>query len=232
MAERRMFAKTIIDSDAFLDMPLTTQALYFHLGMRADDDGFINKAKNTQRMIGADEDDLQRLIDNGFVIPFDSGVIVIKHWKLHNYIQNDRYKPTVYTEERKLLGVKENKAYTLDNDCIQDVSKTDTQDRLGKDSLDKDSIGQDRAQDFPKMYGENHNIPLTDYEFEELCNKYPKDILFNALNKMSDYIINANKEYSNYFDRLCKWIDQDISESKAKDCKKIIADIEKQVSIN
>lgn len=232
MAERRMFAKTIIDSDAFLDMPLTTQALYFHLGMRADDDGFINKAKNIQRMIGAVEDDLQRLIDNGFVIPFDSGVIVIKHWKLHNYIQNDRYKPTVYTEEKKLLGVKENKVYTLDNDCIQDVSKMDTQDRVGKESIGKESIGQNRAQTFPKMYGKNSNIPLMDYEFENLCDKYDKDVLFVALNKMSDYIIDANKEYSDYYERLCKWIEEDLSESRAKDCKKIIAGLEKQALIN
>ena len=100
IAERRMFAKTIIDSDAFLDMPLSTQALYFHLSMRADDDGFINNPKKIQRMIGSSDDDLKVLIAKRYLLPFESGVDVIKHWKIHNYIQKDRYKPTVYTEEK------------------------------------------------------------------------------------------------------------------------------------
>ena len=140
MAERRMFAKTIIDSDAFLDMPLSTQALYFHLSMRADDDGFINNPKKIQRMVGAADDDLKLLVAKSFIIPFDSGIVVIKHWKIHNYIQSDRYKPTVYNEEKALLTIKENKAYTIDEACIQDVYNVDTQVRLGKDSLVKDSI--------------------------------------------------------------------------------------------
>ena len=112
MAERRMFAKTIIDSDMFLDMPLSTQALYFHLSMRADDDGFINNPRKIQRMIGAADDDLKVLIMKRFILPFDSGVVVIKHWKIHNYIRNDRYKETVYKEERAQLELKENGAYT------------------------------------------------------------------------------------------------------------------------
>jgi hypothetical protein len=98
MAERRMFAKTIIDSDAFLDMPLSTQSLYFHLSMRADDDGFNNNPKKVQRMIGASDDDLKILIMKKFIIPFDNGIIVIKHWKIHNYIQKDRYRETIYQE--------------------------------------------------------------------------------------------------------------------------------------
>lgn len=145
MAERRMFAKTIIDSDAFLDMPLSAQALYFHLSMRADDDGFINNPKKIQRMVGASDDDCKLLILKRFIITFDSGVIVIKHWKIHNYIRNDRYKPTKYIEEKAALIEKENKAYTEiekgnpylgipnDNQC-------GTQVRLGKVSLDKDNI--------------------------------------------------------------------------------------------
>ena len=150
MAERRMFAKTIIDSDAFLDMPMSTQALYFHLSMRADDDGFINNPKRIQRMIGASDDDLKLLIAKSFIITFESGVVVIKHWKIHNYIQSDRYKPTVYAEEKSLLDVKKNKAYTLNSDCIQDVYITDTQDRLGKDRLGKDRLGKDNIDDKPK----------------------------------------------------------------------------------
>ncbi len=113
MAERRMFAKTIIDSDAFLDMPLTTQALYFHLNMRADDDGFVNNPKKIQRMIGASQDDLTLLVTKKFIIPFESGIVVIKHWKIHNYIRGDRKKETVYPDEMALLETKGNGAYTL-----------------------------------------------------------------------------------------------------------------------
>lgn len=108
-----MFAKTIIDSDAFIDMPLSTQALYFHLSMRADDEGFINSPKKIQRMVGATEDDLKLLIAKNFIIPFESGVVVIKHWKIHNYIRKDRITETVYQEEKKQLVEKENGAYTF-----------------------------------------------------------------------------------------------------------------------
>ena len=137
MAERRMFAKSIIDSDAFLDMPLSSQALYFHLGMRADDDGFVNSPKKIQRITGSSDDDLKLLIAKNFVIPFDSGVVVIKHWKIHNYIPKDRYKETNYLEEKAQLITKDNKSYSLYTACIQDVYKMDTQTRLGKDSIGK-----------------------------------------------------------------------------------------------
>ena len=153
MAERRMFAKTIIDSDAFLEMPMSAQALYFHLGMRADDDGFINNPKKIQRMVGASEDDLKLLMAKNFIIPFESGVVVIKHWKIHNYIKADRYKPTVYQEEKAFLSQRENGSYTLDTrciqdvskmdtECIQDVSKSDTQVRLGKVRIGQDRLGE------------------------------------------------------------------------------------------
>ena len=95
-----MFAKSIVDSDAFLDMPLSAQALYFHLSMRADDEGFVGNPKRIKAMIGASEDDLKLLIIKRFVLSFQSGVLVIKHWRIHNYIQNDRWKPTTYIEEQ------------------------------------------------------------------------------------------------------------------------------------
>jgi len=142
MAERRMFSKSIIDSDAFIAMPLSAQALYFHLAMRADDDGFVNSPNRIRRDVGAAEDDLSLLIAKRFVLVFDNGVIVIKHWKIHNYIQKDRYKPTTFRKEMSLLKVCENGAYT---DCIHDVSTADTQVRLelGK-SKDRDRVGKDR----------------------------------------------------------------------------------------
>ena len=143
MAERRMFAKSIIDSDAFLDMPLTAQALYFHLSMRADDDGFINNPKKIQRVIGGSDDDFKLLIAKRFIIPFESGVVVIKHWKIHNYIRNDRYKETTYLEEKAMIRTKANGAYTLQAppgipNGNQMVYQMETQVRLGKDSIGKD----------------------------------------------------------------------------------------------
>lgn len=148
MAERRMFAKTIIDSDAFLDMPLSAQALYFHLSMRADDDGFINNPKKIQRMVGASDDDCKLLILKRFIITFESGVIVIKHWKIHNYIRADRKKTTTYTEEMALLTEKGNGSYSLKSDdpsimavsCLPSDGQTGTQDRLGEVSLEKGEI--------------------------------------------------------------------------------------------
>lgn len=143
MAERRMFAKTIIDSDAFLDMPLSTQALYFHLAMRADDEGFVNNPKKIQRMIGASDDDCRILASKRFILTFQSGIIVIKHWKIHNYIQSDRFKETVYLEEKTMLALDDNKAYT---ERIQDVSTLDTQYSIGKDSIVKSSIEKKVAE--------------------------------------------------------------------------------------
>ena len=120
MAERRMFAKTIIDSDAFLEMPTTSQLLYFHLSMRADDDGFVNKPKSLMRMVGCKDDDLKILFVKKFLIPFESGVVVIKHWKIHNYIRKDTYTETKYKEERATLELDENSAYRLtDTDPLQ-----------------------------------------------------------------------------------------------------------------
>lgn len=116
MAERRMFSKTIIDSDVFLDMPLSTQALYFHLNMRADDDGFVDSPKRIQKMIGATDDDLKLLIAKSFIITFDSGIVVIRHWKVHNYIQKDRYKETMYQKEKKMLEIDERKLLTIKKD--------------------------------------------------------------------------------------------------------------------
>lgn len=125
MAQKRMFSMQIIDSDAFLEMPSSTQSLYFHLAMRADDDGFVNNPKKIQKIVGSSDDDLKILIAKRFIITFDSGVIVIKHWRIHNYIQRDRYTETAYTEEKAMLALKPNKAYTL----AQNVDKLDTQSR-------------------------------------------------------------------------------------------------------
>lgn len=146
-------------------MPLSTQALYFHLCMRADDEGFINNYKKIQRMVGASDDDLKLLYLKKFILHFESGVIVVKHWKMHNYIQKDRFKPTVFSEERALLRLKDNNSYTFliddpgtkciqdvskaDTKCIQDVSKADTeciQDGYSLDTLKNDSYSKNDTQ--------------------------------------------------------------------------------------
>lgn len=111
-----MFSKKIIDSDSFLDMPLSTQALYFHLAMRADDDGFLNNARKIMKIVGASQEDYDRLVDDRLVLQFEDGICVIKHWRIHNYLRADRYKETQYTEEKARLYLKENGAYTLNKD--------------------------------------------------------------------------------------------------------------------
>lgn len=142
MAQRRMFSRKITDTDRFLEMPLSSQALYFHLNMGADDEGFIDKAKTIQRTIGASDDDMKLLIAKGFLIPFDSGVVVIRHWRIHNYIQSDRFQSTLYQSEKAQLEYDKSKTASLKpiGNCIQNVSKMETQVRLSKGSLDKDSL--------------------------------------------------------------------------------------------
>lgn len=180
MAERRMFAKTIIDSDAFIDMPVTARLLYYDLGMRADDDGFVNSPKKIMRMVGASQDDLAILISKKFIIPFDSGVVVIKHWRIHNYIQKDRYKPTKYTEEKAMLTVQENDGYSLDTKCIQNVSGSDTQVRLGKVRKGKDRV----------------NIPPTLEEVSAYCEERHNNIdpqVFIDFYESKGWMVGKNK---------------------------------------
>lgn len=208
MAERRMFAKTIIDSDAFLDMPLSSQALYFHLSMRADDDGFINNPKKIQRMVGCGDDDLKLLIAKNFIIPFESGIVVIKHWKIHNYIQKDRYKPSVYSEEKAQLNVKDNKAYTLaDIPCIPNGYISDTQVSLGKDSSDKESKDKPKKKSSKPDF-DNILFSVEDEELKGLYLDYIEmrknikspmteralTLLINKVNELSKGVLTVKKQ--------------------------------------
>lgn len=143
MAERRMFAKTIIDSDAFLEMTKSAQCLYFHLAMRADDEGFINKPKSIARTVRATAADIQALSEKKFIIQFPTGVVVIKHWRIHNYLQNDRIIPTKYQGEKSQLELDENKAYRLKKDlCIQNTGEVYTQYSVVQCSVDKISAAE------------------------------------------------------------------------------------------
>lgn len=151
MADKRMFSKAIIDSDVFLDMPLSAQALYFHFSMRADDEGFVGNPKRIQRLIGASDDDVKILLAKRYILAFDSGIVVIKHWYINNYIQNDRFHPTTYIEEKNSLLLDDKKAYTekeklgLDTSCIQNGYSLDTQNRLDKNRLDKNRLERENT---------------------------------------------------------------------------------------
>lgn len=150
LAQKRMFTMKIVDSDAFLEMPLSTQCLYFHLNMRADDDGFIGNTKRIMKIIGASEDDLRLLIAKRFVLTFEDGVIVIKHWRMHNTLSRDRYAETSYTDEKKMLLLKDNGSYSLtggnpiDDTRLIERSGRQTQQRRNKDATKTHSgIGLD-----------------------------------------------------------------------------------------
>lgn len=221
MAERRMFAKTIIDSDAFLDMPLSTQCLYFHLNMRADDDGFINNPKKIQRMIGASDDDLKVLMSKNFIIPFENGIVVIKHWKIHNYIRNDRYKETVYQEEKSMLVEKENKAYSLG---IPNGYQMETQVRLGKVSIGKDSIDNipaseetspaDTAKANKHKYGEYKNVLLKDEELQTLKEEYRN--WEELITYLDEYIEMKGYKAKSHYLAIRKWVVDAVSKNKPK----------------
>ena len=213
-----MFSKTIIDSDSFLDMPLSTQALYFHLSMRADDDGFVNNPRKIQRMIGSSDDDLKLLMVKQFLIAFESGVVVIKHWKIHNYIRNDRYKPTIYQDECKQLVECDSKAYELG---IPNGYQMDTQVRLGKVSLDKGSLGEVSleeeeqpsapAPDKPTRhkYGFYKNVLLSDEDMEKLKSEFPHD-WEQRIERLSEYIASKGAKYKNHLATIRAWARKEV----------------------
>lgn len=214
MAERRMFAKTIIDSDAFIDMPTTTRLLYYDLSMRADDDGFINSPKKICRMTGASDDDLKLLAMKKFIIPFESGVVVIKHWKIHNYIRKDTYQMTKYKEELSTLALDENKAYTQHNtSCLLAVDEPSTQDRIGKDRLGKESIEEDKL-DKPTRhkYGMYKNVLLSDADMEKLKSEFPD--YEQRIERLSEYIASTGKSYKNHLATIRAWARKDVPQKK------------------
>ena len=175
MAQRRMFALAVIDTDRFNDLPISARLLYYELGMRADDDGFVASPKKIAKMIGCTDDDLKLLVVKGFVICFDSGVIVITEWKLHNYIPSDRYHKTIYQNEFQQLKLESNvyipsSVSNMDTNCIQPVYTLDTEVRLGKDRLSKDNISLSTEVDAQ---------PRFDYQsvinsFNSVCKSLPK----------------------------------------------------------
>lgn len=218
MAERRMFAKAIVLSDAFLDMPMSARCLYFTLAMLADDDGFINSPKSIMRQCGSTTDDMNILIAKRFVLTFQSGVVVIKHWRIHNLIQKDRYRETKYLEEKATLMLDENKAYTeADNDvypeCIQDVSRMESQVRLGKDSLGEVSVGEVIEEAAPPKptrhkYGAYKNVLLSDEDMNKLQSEFPHDYS-DRIERLSEYMASTGKAYKNHLATIRNWARKD-----------------------
>ena len=227
MAAKRMFSIDVIDTDKFLDMPVTTQALYFHFGMRADDDGFVSSPKKIVKIANCTNDDLRILISKGYIIPFESGVIVITDWKTNNLIRVDRYKPTVYQEELKILETQGN-SYVLKRSYIQDDNQMATvgiptgnqmepQVRLGKDSIGKDSIEVcaqpevDTQQQPSKKKQTTRFIPPTVEEVRQYCidNNYSLDAQrFVDFYECKGWMVGKNK-MKNWKAAVRTWIRKD-----------------------
>ncbi len=208
MAQRRMFNKTITNNDNFLEMPDSSQNLYFHLSMNADDDGFVDNWKAIMRMTGHKEDDLKVLIAKQFVIPFESGVIVIRHWRLNNYLQKDRINPTNYQKEKALLTLDSNNVYNLY-----------TQNSIDKYSIDKYSIDNIRHK-----FGTYGRVKLTTKQYEKLIEDFSKEIVDKKIEQLDEYVESNNNKnkYSNFNLVLRKaikekwWENQNVSEYKSK----------------
>lgn len=220
-----MFAKTIIDSDAFLDMPVTARLLYYDLSMRADDDGFVNSPKKIMRMIGASPDDLSILGLRKFIIPFESGVVVIKHWKIHNYIRKDTYNETKYKEERAELELDENNAYRQ-----RAVDGPWTQDRLGQDRVGKDRIGEDieppaALPSPPKKhkYGSYNNVLLTDEDLDKLKSEFPD--WQDRIERLSSYIASTGKSYKNHLATIRNWARRDAEQPRRESGGNVFLDM-------
>ena len=214
MADKRMFSLKIVDSDLFLDMPLSSQCLYFHLSMRADDDGFVNNPKKIIKIIGANEDDLKILIAKGFVIVFEQGIIVITHWKINNFIRKDRYKPTLYENEVQSLSQTKNGMYIKEVGChLVDQRLTSGQPSIDKGRLDKISIdkgrGEQENQSAPfSFYGEYQNVRLTDEEYHKLKDKL-QGHTDTMIEKLSRYLKSKGTDYKDHYVTILNWYEQD-----------------------
>lgn len=229
MAQKRMFTMKIVDSDAFLDMPLSSQCLYFHLNMRADDDGFVGNPKKIMRMIGASDDDMKLLILKKFILIFENNIVVIKHWWIHNTLIKDRYHETTYIDEKNQLKIKDNHAYSLDDgtpinvnemltdcttNCKQDVNRNlDLNLGLNLDlNLDKDNTPKTKKITEPKKaYGEYQNVFLSDTEYNDLISVYGENQIKAIIEKMSCGIMAKGYKYKNYKAAIKNWLKNDFN---------------------
>lgn len=209
MAERRMFSRKITDSDAFLDMPLSTQCLYFHLSMVADDDGFVNNSKKVMRTIGASDDDLKLLLAKSYLIKFENEIYVIKHWWLNNWIRSDRKVGTSYQEYLDELDQKEDGTYTLKYN-VNEMS-TECQHRLDKVSIDKYRLG--KVSNIRHKHGEYKHVLLTDEQYQKLLEDLGESKLAEYIKKVDEYCQQYGKSYKDYNLTIRKWFKNDHKEA-------------------
>lgn len=219
MAQRRMFSLQIVDTDAFLDMSQSAQLLYFHLAMRADDDGFVGNVKKITRMVGTNDDDLKILLAKNFIMPFESGVCVIKHWRIHNLIRSDRYNETKYVEEKALLSLKENGSYTMATTGIPNGNQMEPQVRLGKVSKGKDRLVEDSEDEVSaplSIYGEFNNVKLKPEEYLKIVEQYGDNNANILIEELSSYIASSGKRYKSHYATLLSWARRKIQEHATK----------------
>ena len=222
-----MFTKKVTDDDNFMALSSSAQALYLHLSMSADDDGFCNQVSISMFKAHASVQDLQALLEKRYIYQFENGVIVIKHWRMANALRKDRYTPTAFQEELAHLDIKENGAYTwLPNGC-QVVAERLPQDRIGKDSIGKDSLVDiipDSAEPEPPApkkkpvkhkYGEYKNVLLTDEEMEKLKAEYPD--LPDRIERLSSYVASTGKSYKSHYATIRNWARKDAEKPGRKE---------------
>jgi hypothetical protein len=228
MAERRMFTKKITDSDPFTEMPLSAQALYFHLNMNADDDGFLNNPKKIQRSIGASEDDMKLLIAKRFILTFEKGVIVIKHWRMHNLLRKDRYTETQYIDEKDTLLLQKDGSYTekppelpMATTWQPNGNQVATQYSVVKESIVQDSIVECSVDDDTAAAAEENQLKciggdlgkgvvyLTGNQIDDLVEKLGIDGFDRYMDRLSTFIIEKGAHIKSHYETILKWYEQD-----------------------
>lgn len=191
---------SILDSDAFLEMPQTSQNLYMHMAMRADDDGFLGNPKKVIRMTNCGEDDYKILIAKKFIIPFESGICVIKHWLIHNTIRRDRYEETTYRDEKKLLNTAENKSYSIGKPNGNQMATT------GTPSIEENSIVKKRTvQKDSLSFGEHKNVNLTAKERSSLVEQLNENVVAQLIEELDLYIASSGKKYKSHYATIQTW---------------------------
>lgn len=196
MAQKRMFDKLITNSDEFLELPDSSQVLYFHLSMNADDDGFVNNCKSIMKMTGTKEDDLKILILKSFIIPFETGVIVIKHWRINNYLRNDRYKQTTYVKEMNMLELNNVGEYVLKQSNIDDGIPLVYPDKNSIDNIyieQNHSKKNDFADEFDILWGKYPNKKGKKDAFKHYTNARKSGISYETIDKGIDNYISFIK---------------------------------------
>lgn len=215
MAEKRMFSKKIIDTDWFMDMPATTQNLYFHLSMRADDDGFVSSPKRIIKLIGATDDDYRILISKKFIIPFDSGICVITDWRINNYLRIDRYTETVYKQEKLSLIQNENGKYELGIPAV-DQDYTYSNSISESNSYPDTNLKEENKKEEKHKYGEYKKVLLTDEELDKLNKEFGEQETQKAITYLDEYIEMKGAKYKSHYLAMRKWVYKAVEEHKDK----------------